>query len=119
MHIHSAGENALIAYLGAGQSPEVSAQVQQLGTAVEAALGRDLIDLVPSYASLLVIYNPMTTDHLAVHAGIREAGRGLAAAKAGDSKLVNLPVYYSSESGPDLEHLADSAGLSPEQDGPD
>ena len=115
MHIHSAGENALIAYLGAGQSPEVSAQVQQLGAAVEAALGRDLIDLVPSYASLLVIYNPMTTDHLAVHAGIREAGRGLAAAKAGDSKLVNLPVYYSSESGPDLEHLADSAGLSPEQ----
>ncbi|MCZ6828046.1 MAG: 5-oxoprolinase subunit PxpB [Gammaproteobacteria bacterium] len=115
MRIHTAGENALIAYLGEGQSPEVSAQVQQLCAAVESALGSDLVDLVPSYASLLVIYNPLTTDHLAVQACIREAGQSLAAASTGDSKLVTLPVYYSSESGPDLENLANSAGLSVEQ----
>ena len=115
MRIHSAGENALIAYLGEGQSPEVSARVQQLCAAVETSLGADLIDVVPSYASLLVIYNPMTTDHLAVHACIRQAAEALAAVENGDSKLVHLPVYYDRESGPDLESLAAAAGLNPEQ----
>jgi KipI family sensor histidine kinase inhibitor len=115
MRIHSAGENALIAYLGEGQSPEVSALVQSLGAAVEASMGEQLVDLVPSYASLLVIYNPMTTDHLAVHACIRKAGEALVAGEERDSALVCLPVYYSSESGPDLESLAESAGLTPEQ----
>jgi KipI family sensor histidine kinase inhibitor len=115
MRIHSAGENALIAYLGEGQDPAVSARVQQLCTAVELALGPDLVDLVPSYASLLVIYDPLRTDHLRVHACIRRAERDLVADSAADSRLVTLPVYYSLEAGPDLENLAHSTGLSPEQ----
>ena len=115
MRIHSAGENALIAYLGEGQSPELSTRVQQLCAAVEQALAGDLIDLVPSYASLLVIYNPMTTDHLTVKNCINESARDLGGLNAGSGELVTLPVYYSRESGPDLENLAIAAGLTPEQ----
>ena len=106
MRIHSAGENALIAYLGEGQDPAVSARVQQLCSAVELALGTDLVDLVPSYASLLVIYNPLSTDHLRVQRCIHQAERDLVAGSTGDSSLVTLPVYYSAEAGPDLASLA-------------
>ena len=115
MRIHSAGENALIVYLGEGQSPAISSQVQQLCTAVEETLAADLLDLVPSYASLLVIYNPLTTDHLSVRAHIREAALNLESCSADSGKLVTLPVYYSVESGPDLESLAAAAKLTPEQ----
>jgi KipI family sensor histidine kinase inhibitor len=115
MRIHSAGENAMIAYLGEGQSPEISARVQQLSLAVEAAMGADLIDLVPSYASLLVIYNPMTTDHLKVHACLRVAGENCATGETATGALVTLPVYYAEEAGPDLQGLAEAADLSPEQ----
>jgi KipI family sensor histidine kinase inhibitor len=115
MRIHSAGENALIVYLGEGQSPAISSQVQQLCTAVEDTLAADLLDLVPSYASLLVIYNPLTTDHLSVQARIREAALNLESGGGDSGKLVTLPVYYSVESGPDLESLAAAARLTPEQ----
>jgi KipI family sensor histidine kinase inhibitor len=115
MRIHSAGENALIAYLGEGQDPAVSSRVQQLCAAVELALGPDLVDLVPSYASLLVIYDPLNIDHLRVHACIRRAGQNLVAGGGEESMLVTLPVYYSVEAGPDLENLAHGAGLSMEQ----
>jgi KipI family sensor histidine kinase inhibitor len=112
MRLHSAGENALIAYLGEGQDPAVSARVQQLCSALELVLGADLIDLVPSYASVLVIYDPLKTDHLRVHACIRRAESTLVTASASDSTLVTLPVYYSVEAGPDLENLARATGLS-------
>ena len=115
MRIHSAGENALIVYLGEGQSPTISSQVQQLCTAVEETLAADLLDLVPSYASLLVIYNPLTTDHLSVRARIRVAALNLENSSGDSGNLVTLPVYYSVESGPDLESLAAGAKLTPEQ----
>ncbi len=113
MILHTAGENALIAYFGEETSPEVSGRVQAAALAVEAALGDDLIDLVPSYASLLIIYDAMHTDHLSVSARVREAvNHGEHSTAASEGRLVVLPVYYAPESGADLEALASRAKLS-------
>ena len=114
MQLHSAGENALIAYLGEETSPEVSARVQGLAQALEDALGDELLDLVPSYASLLVIYNPLLTDHLQIAHRLRELAAGLATTAGGVGKEVILPVYYHPEVGDDLEPLAQRAGLAVE-----
>ena len=115
MILHSAGENALILYLGEETSPEVSGRVQAAALAIEAALGEQLIDLVPSYASLLVIYNAMLTDHMHVSARIREAVATIeSAATSAEGSTVVLPVYYSPESGEDLEALAERSSISVE-----
>ena len=110
--IHSAGENALIVYLGREASPDTAALVQAAGTAIETVLGHDLVDLVPSYASILVIYDPFTTDHLSVGHRLREALDGLSASNHSQGRTVVLPVYYAAEAGADLEPLAEKAGLS-------
>lgn len=102
-------------YLGSETSPAVSARVQAATDAVEAALGSDLIDLVPSYASLLIIYNAMTTDHLSVAHRVRESIENLEAAGDQRGRTVVLPAYYAPEAGEDLEALADRAGLSAQQ----
>ncbi|MEP6391456.1 MAG: 5-oxoprolinase subunit PxpB [Halioglobus sp.] len=116
VEIHSAGENSLIVYLGDSTSPEVSARVQSAAMEITRALGDALIDLVPSYASLLVIYDPLQTDHFHVHQAIRSVLRTLS--EVGDSlshgNRITLPVYYSAESGEDLVALATSKGLTPE-----
>ena len=112
MQIHSAGESALIVYLGEQTSPEISARVQALAAALEDSLGADLVDLVPSYASLLVIYDAMATDHLSVTHRIHEAAESLEAIAAGDGQEIVLPVYYHPEAGEDLEALAARADIS-------
>jgi KipI family sensor histidine kinase inhibitor len=112
MQIHAAGENSLIVYLGEQTSPEVSARVQALAVTLEESLGADLIDLVPSYASLLVIYDAMSTDHLSVSHRIHEASETIEAAGDLDGSEIVLPVYYHPEAGEDLEALADRAGIS-------
>lgn len=98
MELHSAGENALILYLGQDTSPLVAARVQAAASAIETALGDDLVDLVPSYASVLVIFDPMKTDHLSVGHRLRAALTDLSANSTVEGRTVVLPVYYAAES---------------------
>ena len=112
MELHSAGENALMLYLGDKTSPAVSARVQAATQAVDSVLGEDLVDLVPSYASLLIIYNPLSTDHLSIAHRVRQCLQSVQAVEATEGSEVLLPVYYHPESGEDLEALADRAAMS-------
>ena len=115
MELHSAGENAMMLYLGSETSPAVSARVQAATAAVEAALGEDLVDLVPSYASLLIIYNAMLTDHLSVAHRVKACMESLESSGEQEGRTVVLPAYYAPEAGEDLEDLAQRAALSTEQ----
>jgi len=118
-NISVAGENSLIVYFGDARtqiiSEDIASEVAATAAKLRTSLGTQLIDLVPSYASLLVIYDPFKTDHHAVRAAIRRALADPIDTDVSQSgALVTLPVYYSTESGPDLQSLADNAGLSME-----
>ncbi len=115
MKLQPAGENTLIVYLGQETSPEIAARVQAASAAIELALGDDLVDLIPSYASVLVIYDPLRTDHLSVNHRLRAAMADLVTTVDSAGRTVILPVYYAAEAGADLEALAERAGLSVEQ----
>lgn len=115
IRIEIAGENALIIYFGEKTDPRVSSQVQQAVTILETELSGKLIDMVPSYASLLVIYDQLATDHLEIRSGIRKVMSQLGESDNREGNLVILPAYYSTESGPDLEALAQRADLSTEE----
>ena len=54
MQLHAVGENALMLYLGDSATAATSARVQAAVIAIESVLGDDLVDLVPSYASVLI-----------------------------------------------------------------
>lgn len=112
MQICNAGEDALILYLGEQATPAISHQVQAACLAIEDALGPDLVDLVPSYASILVVFNLLRTDHFRVRQKISNCLQTSTSSQAKESRLVNLPCWYGTESGPDLEALAETAGLS-------
>lgn len=115
MNIKVAGENALIIYFGEKTDPATSAKVQQAVTILEKELAEQLIDMVPSYASLLVIYDMLRCDHLEIRSQLRKLLGQLEESSAISGKIVTLPAYYSTESGPDLEALATQAQLSIEE----
>jgi KipI family sensor histidine kinase inhibitor len=110
-YLQVAGENSTIIYFGDFASAEISAQVQHCADLIAGELGTALIDLVPSYASLLVIYNAFEIDHLAVNKSLKKILSNAVEVKNGNGKVVILPVYYSPESGPDLQSLAANTGL--------
>jgi KipI family sensor histidine kinase inhibitor len=115
MVIQPAGENALMVYLGEAMDPAVSARVQALADALPGALGDQLLDLVPSYASLLVLFDAYATDHMAVIRELHRLGYDLERGEPAEGRLVELPAWYSSDSGADLEDLARRAALSTDE----
>lgn len=127
LNIHIAGENALIIYFsdesGDKVSANISSQVQQAEQLIRKAmteeLAQDIIDLVPSYASLMVMFNLNTTDHYLVQNKLRALLQAINADSNGqtasEANIVELPVYYSNESGPDLSVIAERAKLTVEQ----
>lgn len=112
MNIQIAGESSLMVYFADQPNPQVSAQIRQVAERLPALMGRALVDLVPSYASLLVLFDPLVTDELTVRQHLGQASQDNDATRLHEGQLVELPVYYSTESGPDLAALADRAQLS-------
>ena len=69
--ISIAGENSLIIHLSEKSDVVVADRVQQISALVRTYLSTDLIDLIPSYASILVIYDNFKTDHFNVSKVLR------------------------------------------------
>ncbi len=112
MRIEIAGQNAFIVYFAEQTSAAVSAQIQAAVANILATMQDGIVDLVPSYASLLVIFDPDRNDHFAIKQQLRTALTNLDAVDATAGDLVILPVYYSAESGPDLEVIAARGNIS-------
>ncbi|MEA3644140.1 MAG: 5-oxoprolinase subunit PxpB [Lamprobacter sp.] len=118
MLIRNAGENALLVYLakqGEQPSPTVSARVQALVEALPQALGALLLDMIPSYTSVLVLYDATALDAITLRRRLRELVEGLASKPAPPGRVVELPAWYAPEAGADLESLAAHARISTDE----
>jgi len=111
-----ASENSTIVYFSERPCSQTSDQIAYTANALKIRLGEDLIDLIPSYHSLLVIYDPLKIGFQKIEQEIRNTiGQWTSNNQSQQSRTVELPVYYSPESGPDLQRIADHSGLSIDQ----
>ncbi len=76
------------------------------------ALGEALIDLIPSYTTLLVHYDCQQLTFAQVTTLIRGALRHLTPAESQNGQLHEIPVWYDESVGPELGGVAKRAGLS-------
>ena len=112
MKIETAGQDAFIVYFADQASASVSAQIQRAVNNIQTQMSDIIVDLIPSYASLLVIYNLDSCDSFATKSRLRVALANLDAEETQGGKLITLPAYYSLESGPDLDIIAERGKIS-------
>ena len=110
--IKEAGDSALLLEL----EPVIDATVNARAIAIAAAVRDDVLagvrDVVPTYRSVAVYFDPLITDAGDVRASLE---RATAAPVAGDDgRLVEIPVEYGGQWGPDLAAVAEFAGETPE-----
>lgn len=110
------GEQALTVELSRSIDEAVNRRVIALARDLEASPPEGLVELVPTYRSLLVRYDPLLTNGAAMTAELQarlaQTGKG-ESAKGG--RLWHLPVFYGGEIGLDLDDLAKDKGLSREE----
>jgi len=111
-------EDALLITLASAIDDALPGQISRMIAVLRSASPAWLTDLIPSYTTLLIVYDPVQASFRDVEAFLRkqlvDAGAGLNPSRPDSNRLIELPVYYSPESGPDLEALAGYAGLDTE-----
>lgn len=126
MHITPLGDRALLVDIGGGIDAATLAQVRDVVARLEQAELPGVRDIVPGYASVAVHYDPLEVlgrphprEPGALPSALVRAAveRALAtpppAAAAVPGRLVEIPVAYGGDHGPDLEHVAAAHGLTP------
>jgi inhibitor of KinA len=106
-----AGDSVLVVEFDERIDPAVNARAIAVADAIQAAGLPGVRDVVPTYRSVAVYFDPLRTDYSTLHALIeRQAGQAPPDAAA-QRAPVRIPVCYGGDFGPDLESVAASAKL--------
>jgi inhibitor of KinA len=108
------GDAALTLELGDHIKPDLNARVMAARDSLAAASLPGITDLVPTYRSLTVHFDPLVTDRDALVEQLRVAADAeQKSASAG--RLFEIPVRFGGEDGPDLAEVAATVGRSAEE----
>ncbi|WP_137890951.1 5-oxoprolinase subunit PxpB [Ramlibacter sp. 2FC] len=113
------GDSAWTVEFGDRIDPGLNARVMNLADAVRAARGAEpafatVLDLVPSFRSLTVHYDPLASDANALGQRLL-ALAGAVDERAHEGRRWRLPVCFDEEFAPDLAALAQAKGLPVQQ----
>lgn len=108
------GDRSLLVELGDNISSEVNQSVQELFTALDIQKPGGLLELVPAYRSVLVIYDPLVASPAELEHRINEIHQRLDSSQLPEPRTVKIPVVYGNQYGPDLLDVAEYHRLTPE-----
>lgn len=107
------GETAVLLDFGGEISTATNERVVALDRALAGQPPPGLIETVPAYVSLMIVFDPLVTDgdQVSAHA------LALLETATGEQRTPRehiVPIRYDAAAGPDLEAVAQAAGLTPE-----
>lgn len=115
VHIDVEGDSALTVRLGRSPSARTAALVEAASRALSAANLPSPFEIVPAYCAVTVCYDPLLATFAEMSAAVYAALSGLEPSAPRSRRIVELPVCYGGEFGPDLDDVARNAGLSVEE----
>lgn len=109
------GDRALFIEFGDTIDPEMNRRVRRLMLTIQAAELPELVEMIPTYRSLLVHYDPRQIGPEKLRARLQVLAEKTEISEFPESKITEIPTVYGGEYGCDLEFVAEHNGLSPEE----
>lgn len=111
-----AGDSAVAAEFGSEISEAVNRRVHAFAAALAAAAVPGVTELVPTYRSLMIHYDPRVIRYTP----LTEILSGLLTGEEADGaaltrEVLVIPVLYGGEAGPDIENVAKTNGLTEDE----
>lgn len=100
------GETALAMEFGDEISEEINAQIRNTILAIEKLKLEEIVELVPTYRSILVQYDPLKIEYEALINKLENLEIEDVQSGGGKVKLIEIPTVYSGEYAPDIEYVA-------------
>ena len=107
-----AGDSALIVEFEERIDPEVNARTIALAESIQTAAISGVRDVVPTYRSVAVYFDPLHVDYNALIRCIEAEAAHPAAQRNKKRDPLRIPVCYGGEFGPDLGNVAAFAHMS-------
>jgi inhibitor of KinA len=101
-----AGDSALIVEFEERIDPAVNDRVIAVAEAIQSAAIAGVRDVVPTYRSVAVYFDPLRTDYVRLLVHLHEHSRHPPAAREAVRPPLRIPVCYEGELGPDLSTVA-------------
>ena len=109
------GDRSLLVELGDGIEVEVNSRVRELFVSIKTDPLKGVLETIPSYRSLLLIFDPLKTTLSLLQNRIQQLLQTLDPSQLPDPRKIEIPVVYGSEYGPDLEWVAGYHGITPDE----
>jgi KipI family sensor histidine kinase inhibitor len=110
-----AGDSALVVEFGDEISEEINRKVHALADALRRSSLPGLGELIPTYRSLLIRYDPLRLSYGEVKAFVSEVFKECRERPSLKLRMVEVPAVYGREFGPDIKFVADHNALSVEE----
>ena len=114
-----AGDTGLLVEFGEGIDPRINAKVRAMARAMEGAMENQQLpgvrEVIPTYRSLLLIYDPGTTHPDRLCPAIEAIQTALETQTTEPAKIVEIPVCYGGSFGPDMENVQRPHALTADQ----
>jgi KipI family sensor histidine kinase inhibitor len=115
LRICAAGDAGLLVEWPARIDPETSGRAIALADALRTRWGATIRDAVVGYCSLTVYFDPSVVDAGALESQLRDLAADVSPSAASNGPLIDVPVCYGGDLGPDLSDVARFAGISPDE----
>ena len=102
----TAGDAAVTIEFGSSIDPSINARVHAFARAAETASLPGVIEIVPTFRSVTIYFDPGTADAPALLERLETLARSFPPDMATPSRIVDIPVLYDTECGPDLPDVA-------------
>jgi inhibitor of KinA len=117
IRIMKAGEKGLVIDFGNVIDPEVNGSVHRLARIIATNMRDDVIEVIPTYRSLMVYFDPLHISRKSIESKISRSLDNLSESgnEGDEATVVSIPVCYGGEFGPDLGFVAEHNKLSTEE----
>lgn len=105
------GDRGLLVEYGDAIAPDINRKVRVMALALEQEWPCGVVEVIPTYRSLLIIYDPLTTGVTQLGATLENLECRLDDLEIPQPRTVEIPVCYGGEFGPDIEFVAEVHGL--------
>ncbi|MQG15789.1 MAG: 5-oxoprolinase subunit PxpB [SAR202 cluster bacterium] len=109
--LNYAGDQGILVEFGDKIDVTLNDRVRNLMCLMEQSQEDWIVDLVPSYKSLLVIFNPTLSPRKHIENYIIELASNIDKSSESADRIIKIPTLYGSEFGMDLEFVASNSNL--------